>query len=360
MHDNVLQAFNGCLRRPDGDKRYLIWNGAHNHPEIGSAFVGYLHAFIEALVGNRRLVLNQTSLLSTHSPPDVVRQRQLVDMFGVRLPWAPDICGTDGNCSEAGWPISAAKWRYTDRLPAIQLKCLKEVMQCSMPPLQRTYSHKLCCDDEIMRCVAPSAYTSLINSAAAPSTLAWKTANSLRSIYSHPLDLDTMLADNARKFEAAVHLRLILPGIDHIDDRHKSTCARETAKFWLRTSCAHETHRNILERLGNLASGAAVFILSDSIDVTISVVQYLRSHSINAQAFVRAHDLERSSDYLDWVEWWLLARSRRILYAGHSDMQNRPSQFSVRAADAGNATYEPIQNRCSNTHGCRLCDKYNR
>ena len=50
MHDNVLQAFNGCLRRPDGDKRYLIWNGAHNHPEIGSAFVGYLHAFIEALV----------------------------------------------------------------------------------------------------------------------------------------------------------------------------------------------------------------------------------------------------------------------------------------------------------------------
>ena len=55
----MLARYNACANRSDAPTAgYHVWNGAHGHYEIGNIFIGWVHAFIDALLENKRLVVS--------------------------------------------------------------------------------------------------------------------------------------------------------------------------------------------------------------------------------------------------------------------------------------------------------------
>jgi hypothetical protein len=155
-----------------------------------------------------------------------------------------------------------------------------------------------------------------------------------------------------------------MPGIDHHDDRNSDRCSVLVAREWLRGACREQAWRNILgliENDPNVTATSPILILSDANLVTRDLIQFLQNHSINAQGFESSSESEDGGDAprnrpgqttMDFLEWWLLSRSRKILFAGQPNMDKRPSSFSIAAANMADAPYDPITHR-----GCVIIEK---
>ena len=372
-YDDVLERYNACANRSDAPGGYHVWNGAHGHYEIGNIFIGWVHAFIDALLENKRLVVSPKgrdyfAARGEHAPGDVGTQARLMALFATRVPFAPAACAARGACTESGWnPLHAAP-------TAAQATCVRRATRCAEanPHAPRPIWGVTCCRNELFQCVSHVALNALVDldATARASPLA-DAARAFRPLYSAPDQLDRLLlpprATRARgsAFAVAIHLRLILPGVDHSAARNTDLCELTVARKWTRGRCRDETWRAALahvravlaEAPAPLSPGAgavsdAVFVNSESNVVTDDLIRYLRNHSINAQGFVYAgSSLAADGDTLsgapiDFVEWWFLARAARIYFAGEVTMGARTSSFSLRAADMAGVPLEPIQKQC--------------
>ena len=126
-----------------------------------------------------------------------------------------------------------------------------------------------------------------------------------------------LAAPAAGFFDLGVHLRLLLPAVDHASDRNSNPCALAAARAWARGACRDAAWGAALalvdatvraKQLGNggesTAAGSSpppgggtgdaswsradvrVFVNSESNVVTEDLVRFLRAHNASASGFV--------------------------------------------------------------------------
>ena len=393
-YDAVLGEFNACLGRSPAPVGYHVWSGSAGHREIGNLLVSVVHAFVDALMHNRRLVVGRAARAGweRHQDSDIGLQALLMSLLPVRLAWAPAECAGScrghvakgdaararagaiaaaqcSNCTASGWEP------HFDEIDDAHFSCLARATRCradaadagagALAPAARAWRRPATCKhcgSRHFRCAAHAAFRALVDAPRVVGSPLAEAARRFAPLYSDAATFERVVAQPDARFAAAVHVRLILPGVDHARDRNVNACSLASARRWAAGACRDASWAEAAATLrrelgaGRLAAREPVLVLSESNVVTRDLIGYLRANaSVNAQGFVYPEQAEVAREMLtmDWVEWWFLSRAARVFYAGQHDMTARPSSFSIRASDMADAPYEPLLPAKGGRAGCR-------